>query len=124
MNMPLLQRKTTSTDSEDTDMNGKIYCDKCGADFILSLQERKEGDLDITFIQCPHCHEEYLVSVTDSVLRDAIKEHQGLMDKVRTATDAETSNRLIEAAREMKENNLKRCSELMIEYHTGKETAK
>ena len=105
-------------------MKGKIYCDKCGAEFPLSLQERKEGDLDITFIQCPHCREEYLVSVTDSVLRDAIKEHQGLMDKVRTATDAETSNRLIEAAREMKENNLKRCSELMIEYHTGKEIAK
>ena len=102
-------------------MKSKIYCNKCGAEFSLSILERKEGDLDVTYIQCPHCKEEYLVSVTDSILRDAIQEHNRLMEKARTAADEDASTQLAETARRMKENNSRRCFELMAEYIGNKE---
>lgn len=102
-------------------MSGKLICNKCGADFAAEPLKRQEGDFDIVYIQCPHCKEEYLVSVTDSVLRDAISRYLSIMEKARTTADAETSMHLAETARQMKESNLKRCFELMAKYHENKE---
>ena len=96
--------------------NKNITCNQCGAEFELTLRHRADGDLDITYIQCPFCNEEYLVSVTDSVLRDAISEHRKLADSIKTAADAETSMKLAESARQMYESNNLRCFELMAKY--------
>lgn len=102
----------------------KILCNKCGAEFDVTLYERKDGDLDITYIQCPHCDEEYLVSVTDGVLRNAVEECRCLFEKAQAVADTDTSEKLMEAARQMKDNNSKRCFELMAEYRNDKENEK
>jgi len=101
-------------------MSGKLICNQCGADFAVEPLKRQEGDFDIVYIQCPHCKEEYLVSVTDSVLRNAIDRYLSVMEKARTTADAEASMRLTETARQMKESNSRRCFELMAEYREKK----
>jgi len=102
-------------------MKSTVLCDKCGSEFPVELFKRKDGDLDIAYLKCPHCNEEFLVSVTDSVLRSAIDSYKELFRKIRETTDAKTSAEIAEAARQMKENNSRRCLELMTEYHENKE---
>ena len=91
-------------------------CDKCGAEFDITPRHKSDGDLDIMYFHCPHCNEEYLVSVTDSVLRDQIAEYGRLIHKIQTVADPETSDKLVMKAREMKNANLYRNRELMAKY--------
>ena len=101
---------------EVDNMTNKCICDQCGAEFNVAPHQRTEGDLDIVYLQCPHCKQEYLVSITDSVLRDAIVEYNKIMLKARTTTDTEVSDDLARKAREMKNNNLLRSRELKSQY--------
>ena len=97
----------------------KCICDKCGAEFDITPRQRSDGDLDIIYFVCPHCNEEYLVSVTDSVLRDHIAEYGKLMGKLRTVADPETSDKLLIKAHEMKQANHQRSRELMAAAKDG-----
>jgi len=102
-------------------MKSIVSCDKCGGEFSIELLKRKDGDLDIAYLKCPHCNEEFLVSVTDSVLRSAIDNYRELSRKIRESTDAKTSAEIAEAARQMKNRNEQRCSALIAEYKENKE---
>ena len=108
------------TTSINSDVEGRIVnkcvCDKCGAEFDVTPRHKADGDLDIVYLVCPHCEEEYLVSVTDSVFREAIEKCRELMVKASTATDAETSDKLARMARVMKTENHNRCKALIEEY--------
>lgn len=97
----------------------KCLCDKCGAEFELTPHHKTEGDLDIVYIQCSYCNEEYLVSVTDSVLREAIEKYLDTMKQARTVVDAKTSDELARTARQMKAENHIRCKELIEKYKNG-----
>ena len=94
----------------------KCLCNKCGAEFDVAPRHKADGDLDIVYLVCPHCNEEYLVSITDSVLREAIGKCRELMVKASTTTDAETSDKLARMSRVMKTENHNRCRALVEEY--------
>lgn len=102
-------------------MKSTVLCDKCGGEFPIELFKRKDGDLDIAYLKCPHCNEEFLVSVTDSVLRSAIDNYKELSRKIRETTDANTSAEITEAARQMKNRIEQRCSTLIAEYRENEE---
>lgn len=92
-------------------------CDKCGAEFHCSPHTRYEGDLEITYIQCEKCKEEYIVSITDSVLRASIDRYQRI---AKTIADGKTSEYLVTMARKlMVKNHAKSCA-LREEYRKDK----
>ena len=90
----------------------KCICDKCGAEFEITPHRRIDGDIEIVFLKCTSCGEEYLVSVTDSVLRDAIEEYKRRTDAALAAADPATSEALFIEARKINDDNLRRCREL------------
>lgn len=92
-------------------------CDKCGAEFACTPHHRTEGDFEIVYIQCDKCKEEYIVSITDSVLRSAIERYQRI---AKTIADGKTSEYLLICARKLMEKNHKRSCELKQEYENDK----
>lgn len=51
---------------------GVCKCDKCQREIHINPQVKKNDDLEITYFECPGCHEEYVIIVTDSMLRKMI----------------------------------------------------
>ena len=92
-------------------------CDKCGAEFACTPHKRIEGDLEIIYIQCEKCKEEYIVSITDSVLRTAIDRYQRI---AKTIADGKTSEYLVQCARKLMERNHAKCRALREEYENNK----
>lgn len=46
-------------------------CDSCGKEFVITkLDKIAEGELDITYFQCPYCEKVSLVLVEDAIARN------------------------------------------------------
>ena len=74
---------------------------------------RKEDDLEIQYITCPHCHQEYIIAVTDPALRKDIKKYKRLRQVIRSGKARVATYR--EAERQ-KEANVLRSRELICGY--------
>ena len=46
-----------------------IRCDSCLHEFKADIKTRQQGELEITYVICPKCNEEYILMVTDEKLR-------------------------------------------------------
>ena len=60
----------------------KVVCDKCKDEFNIKFQTKNKGNLQVTYFECPKCHEEYIVNVTDENLRKDINKAIELRNKM------------------------------------------
>lgn len=75
--------------------------------------KRTEGDLEIGYIVCPSCSQEYIISVTDPALRKQIKKYLRLSAKIRKG-NAKISS--YQEAEKLKTENVTRSKELIEQY--------
>ena len=61
----------------------RIRCDYCGCAFTPEFHTAVDGDIEYTFFRCGFCGKAYMVSVTDSCLREGIAEYVRLAEKNR-----------------------------------------
>ena len=91
----------------------KAICDRCKEEFYIKIQIKYKGDLQATYFECPKCHEEYIVNVTDENLRKDINKAIELRNKMLQDSNDK------EAIRDyyiLKNNNLIRGKQLKEEY--------
>jgi transposase-like protein len=62
----------------------ETICNVCHKKAEISKPEkRRDGDLEIHYIACPHCHQEYVIAVTDPALRKNIKKYLRLRQVIK-----------------------------------------
>jgi hypothetical protein len=98
-----------------------VTCDECKTDFVTDVKTYVDGDLEITYFRCPECLRSYLVSVTDSSVRNNIEEHRRLSDMLtnerkKKKPDAELVASWLERMRNLREYNLTRSHSLKQKY--------
>ena len=91
----------------------KVVCDKCKDEFGIKIQTKNKGDLQATYFECPKCHEEYIVNVTDENLRKDINKAIELRNKMLQDSN---NKKAIRDYYILKNNNLIRGKQLKEEY--------
>ena len=87
----------------------RIKCESCNAEFEPLIEKRAEGDLEYLFFRCPSCGARYTVSVTDSPLREQIREYTDLAEEGRQRRLTESQYLYLE---KLLEDNVARSKEL------------
>ena len=92
----------------------EMICNVCRkrAD-IEKPASRTEGELQIQYITCPECGQEYIVAVTDPALRKEIKRYIRLKRLIKKGNAAAGAYR---DAEKLKAANASRCRELITGY--------
>lgn len=92
----------------------EMICNVCHKRADISKPEsRKEGDLEILCMTCPHCHQEYVISVTDPALRKNIKRYNRLRNQIKKGNVRVSVYR---EAEKLKAENVSRSRELIERY--------
>lgn len=92
----------------------QIKCDKCGAVAETVMPETaRDGDIEHIFFRCSDCGAVYFIAVTDEDLRKKLEEYSRRRQLIRIKPVTEQFIRVTEA---LKQENLKRCKELMEQY--------
>ena len=91
----------------------KILCESCSAEFEPLIEKRTDGDLEFVFFRCPFCGARYTVSVTDSPLREQIREYTDLAEEGRQRRLTESQYLYLE---KLLEDNVARSKELRERY--------
>ena len=91
----------------------KVVCDKCKYEFNIKFQTKNKGNLQVTYFECPKCHEEYIVNVTDENLRKDINKAIELRNKMLQDSN---NKKAIRDYYILKNNNLIRGKQLKEEY--------
>ena len=53
-----------------------VYCDECGAQFVVDdsrIGSIKKDDLEVQYLSCPSCGAKFLIFVSDSKMRSPVK---------------------------------------------------
>ncbi len=65
-------------------------CNKCGKDFTL-LRENifvvQEDGYDVSYLECPHCKEKYLICTFDKKMHDMVARRRQLENVIRIARE-------------------------------------
>ena len=77
------------------------------------IEKRTDGDLEFVFFRCPFCGAWYTVSVTDSPLREQIREYTDLAEEGRQRRLTESQYLYLE---KLLEDNVARSKELRERY--------
>ena len=91
----------------------QIICDKCKAEIHPQPETIRDGEIEHIFFRCPVCGEAYHLCATDETLRESVMEYTRIMEMNRKKRRSE---QLLRKAAELKEKNIKRCTELMEQY--------
>ena len=91
----------------------RIQCESCNAVFEPLIEKRTESDLEFVFFRCPFCGARYTVSVTDSPLREQIREYTDLAEEGRQRRLTESQYLYLQ---KLKEENVARSKELRKRY--------
>ncbi|MBQ9685430.1 MAG: hypothetical protein IJV41_02625 [Oscillospiraceae bacterium] len=92
----------------------KTICNVCRKRTDIGKPDiRTEGDLEIQYITCPSCGQEYIVAVTDPGLRKQIKSYDRLQQKIKNGNAAVGVYR---KAEELHQENVMRCQQLIAQY--------
>lgn len=95
-------------------MDVTLTCTKCGKWFeIHEISTRRDGELEVSFFQCPHCEYEYITLVTDSELRKDIGRWKRMRD---IAKGKKTPLTFEQKAANLYEDNVRRGKVLLDEY--------
>ena len=103
----------------------KVVCDKCSE--IIKIKEIQskiidsEGMVKKQFFICPHCGEEYIIDITDQLLRNMIKNFKALQEKQRQALAKHSSEVIpnMEKLLQLRTNILNK-DKLLKERYNGK----
>lgn len=90
-----------------------VRCDACGCAFVPEPKTRREGEIEYSFFNCDYCGKEYIVSVTDTALRQSIRKYRSLAEKLKNKPLSEETLREVTA---LKDANTKRAAELRQMY--------
>ena len=93
--------------------NGQVKCGRCGCAFVPEPLEERDGDIEFAFFRCSFCGKAYMVSVTDSQLRDSIAEYGRLAERNREERFPEPEQRRMQS---LKDANVQRARELRKLY--------
>ena len=91
----------------------RIKCESCNAEFEPLIEKRAEGDLEYLFFRCPSCGARYTISVTDTTLREQIREYTELAEEGRQRLLTESQYLYLQ---KLKEENVARSKELRKRY--------
>ena len=91
----------------------RIQCESCNAVFEPLIEKRTDGDLEFVCFRCPFCGARYTVSVTDSPLREQIREYTDLAEEGRQRRLTESQYLYLE---KLLEDNVARSKELRERY--------
>lgn len=65
-----------------------VDCNKCGAQFAIDdsrIASIKEGDLEVQYFSCPSCGAKYPFFVTDSKMRELVRQRKDVQTKIKAA---------------------------------------
>ena len=83
-------------DMEAGEENGYVKCDQCGCAFKPELISERDADIEYTFFRCSYCGKAYMVSVTDSALRESIGACAGMVSKNSNGTLSDSERRQLQ----------------------------
>ena len=83
-------------DMEAGEETGFVKCDQCGCAFKPELISEWDEDIEYTFFRCLYCGKAYMVSVTDSALRESIGACAGMVSKNSNGTLSESERRQLQ----------------------------
>ena len=78
------------------DENKVVRCDACGCAFEPKAMMERDGDIEYTFFRCSYCGKAYMVSVTDSALRESIGSCAGMVSKNSNGTLSDSERRQLQ----------------------------
>ena len=96
---------------QNTDRN--VRCDACGCAFAPKALSERDGDIEYTFFRCDYCGKAYMVSVTDSKLRESIARYVRL---AKTNEKERLSERRQRRMQKLKAANVRMARELRRTY--------
>ena len=92
----------------------QIVCDRCGADITdPEFPTVRHGDIERTWFVCKDCGAAYPVSVTDGQLRKSIETYMEMAGRLQRRKCSEEYHRRVQ---KLKEENVRRCRELLQVY--------
>lgn len=65
-----------------------VDCNECGAQFVIDdsrIASIKDGDLGVQYLTCPSCGAKYLVFVSDSKMRELVRQRKAVQAKIKAA---------------------------------------
>lgn len=93
-----------------------IKCDKCQRIINRAKPKwKKVGDIEYYYLKCWHCKAVYVVSATDTALRQDIKRFVKMQEWQRSAPEKQTEGQLQEA-QELLRANVARNREIKEQY--------
>lgn len=94
-----------------------IKCNECGR-IISNVKPKwkKAGDIEYYYLQCARCGAVYIISATDTGLREDIKRFKEI---VMTARDRELTEKEMKEAQELLQANVARNREIKERYPLG-----
>lgn len=105
-----------------------IKCDNCQASIKQESQIRVHDDIEITYLLCEECYSEYVISVTDSKLRQMIRVENELQDEIKklhkAAHETYKSCSKQKQKRRLLKHTQKTQNKLMKQYQELKQEAK
>ena len=101
-------------ETSDAGITGKeIRCVHCGCAFEPKPLTEADGEIEYTFFRCDYCGKAYMVSVTDSVLREGIAEYVRMAERNKQERLPEAEQREMQ---NLKTANVQRAAELRRLY--------
>ena len=108
-----------------------IKCDNCQIEINQEPQKRVHGDIEITYLFCEECYSEYVITVTDSKLRQMINAenkvqeeikrlHKASHEEYKLCTKQKQKNRVLKNTQKLQNKLMKKYEELKKkskEYH-------
>ena len=94
----------------------RICCSSCGQVIKVTMEKKVDGDIESIFFSCPECGAKYLVSVTDTSLRNRVQEY--VQPAIRNRQRRLPVEQQI-LMQELKALNMKRGRELQRMYPMG-----
>lgn len=83
-----------------------VVCDKCGKEYCpgsVGLQVMQVEELEIEFVQCPHCEARHHVFTTDASMRELISKRKALRQAIRLSQKKRLGRALKRLTREDEE---------------------
>ena len=65
-----------------------VYCDECGAQFVVDdsrIGSIKKDDLEVQYLSCPSCGAKFLIFVSDSKMRSLVERRKAIQTKIKAA---------------------------------------
>ncbi|MBR0161891.1 MAG: hypothetical protein IJQ02_11495 [Oscillospiraceae bacterium] len=92
----------------------EIICNVCRKRAEIEEPKiRTEGDLEIQYVGCPSCGQEYIVSVTDAELRGGVEKYIKRLQAIKTG---KMNPHFYRETERLHKENTRRCRELIQVY--------